>query len=103
MADKPMPKENPPPEKFSDRLAGNLVWFAIGMIVTGVVGGIGAVTWLDGHIEERIRVSESVKKQVGPIGPMGPKGDVGPAGPPGPKGVQGERGLAGGPGPQGVQ
>ena len=74
-----------PPEKFSDRLSRNLVWFAIGMVGTGVAGGVAGVKWLDGHIEDRIEVSEFIKKQPGlkgDPGPAGPKGDKGDPGTP---------------------
>ncbi len=99
---------NDKPEKFSDKLGANLVWFALGMIGTGVAGVIAVTTWLNGHIEERIRLSDNLETRFsgvesvpGAKGDPGAKGEQGPAGlqgEQGPSGLQGERGLPGEPG-----
>ncbi|MBV8457019.1 MAG: hypothetical protein JO122_10440, partial [Acetobacteraceae bacterium] len=40
----------------------SVVWFALGMIVTGVLGTVAWLAWLDGHIEGQIKTSDTVKK-----------------------------------------
>jgi len=38
-----------------DRLKGNLVWFALGMISTGAVGAVGLLVFLQGQIKEFVQ------------------------------------------------
>ncbi len=42
------------PAPYGTQLGGSLVWFAIGMIVTGVVGAITVLTFIDERIEKRV-------------------------------------------------
>ena len=39
------------------RLGASRVWFALGMIVTGVVGTIAALTWLEGFVDKRVQAA----------------------------------------------
>lgn len=40
---------------------GNLVWFALGMIVTGVIGTVAFNTWLQAQIQAQVANSPSLK------------------------------------------
>lgn len=46
------PKEEPTPQK---RLEKNMVWFALGMIVVGVLGTIGFIAWLRGEVVGEVK------------------------------------------------
>lgn len=39
-----------------DQLKGSVVWFALGMIVVGVTGTIGFVSWLRGEVKDRVGI-----------------------------------------------
>ena len=45
------------PQKFGDLLQRNLVWFALGMIVMGIVGTLGFLNFLDSKIQKAIDVA----------------------------------------------
>jgi hypothetical protein len=72
-------------------LKKSIVWFALGMIATGVVGTAAISQWLDSKISSEVarQISSSVDKLTGPAGRPGPEG---------PKGAPGERGERGPPG-----
>jgi hypothetical protein len=52
----------PESKSWTDRLGKSVVWFALGMIATGVIGAFGLLTALDGHIEGQIKNSEAVRR-----------------------------------------
>ena len=93
----PLGSPEPASQKWTEHLGGSLVWFALGMIVTGLVGGAAAQSWLDTHIEDRLKTSDTLKKIASVPGPKGESGNLGPKGDPGFPGPKGD------PGPQGLQ
>ncbi len=93
------PKEEPGPQK---RLEKNIVWFALGMIVVGVLGTVGFIAWLRGEVVGQVREAlrepstvETIARQPEFLKPLAavivddhkndlPKGDSGTDGQPGP-------------------
>ncbi len=87
---------------FEDMLKASPAWFAISMIVAGVMGGIAGTKWLDGKIDTKVsealtvaKVSGDFKGERGTDGQRGERGQLGEKGARGEKGEKGERGEPG--------
>lgn len=81
--------------EFKKSLERNLIWFALGMVLTGVIGAIAASSWVDARAERAAKQEvASAKGKVGDKGPPGDQGARGDKGPVGEKGPPGDPGVS---------
>src|SRR6266850_3866384 len=75
---------------WAELLKENPTWFAIGLVIVGVVGAAAVFGWLDDRIRQEVDAKTGdVRRAPGPRGETGLQGLRGPAGPQGPAGPTG--------------